>query len=172
MIARRLARLLFMAPLLGACASGPDGAKAPGRPSRSSPIAFAYGVPGGGALDSASTRGRVTALLFVTTFDLPSQVMARRLDEALRNHRPRINVGAVAIEAPNAAPLVDVFRSTLGLGYPVALTGGGAEDGGPFGTIDRVPTLVVLDARGREVRREAGVLEPEVLEQLLTDAAR
>jgi hypothetical protein len=98
--------------------------------------------------------------------------MARRLDEALRSHRPRINAGAVALEAPNAAPLVEVFRSTLGLSYPVALTGSGAEDGGAFGTVDRVPTLVVLDARGRQVHRVAGVLEMDVLERLLSDAAR
>jgi hypothetical protein len=135
-------------------------------------VEFAYGVPGGGVLRSSTTRGRVTALLFVTTFDLPSQVMARRLDEALRSHRPRINVGAIAVEAPNSAPLVEVFRTTLGLGYPVALTGGGPEEAGAFGTIDRVPTLVVLDARGREVHRAAGVLEPDVLEQLLTEAGR
>jgi hypothetical protein len=171
-IARRLARVLVVVPLLGACASGSDGVKAPERAPRSAPVTFAYGVPGGGSLDSASTRGRVTALLFVTTFDLPSQVMARRLDEALRTHRPRINAGAVAIEAPNAAPLVDVFRSTLGLGYPVGLTGSGAENAGAFGTIDRVPTLIVLDARGREVRREAGVLEPEALDRFLSEAAR
>jgi hypothetical protein len=135
-------------------------------------VEFAYGVPGGGVLGSNATRGRVTALLFVTTFDLPSQVMARRLDEVLRSHRPRINAGAIAVEAPNSAPLVEVFRTTLGLGYPVALTGGGPEEAGAFGTIDRVPTLVILDARGREVHRAAGVLERELLEQLLTEAGR
>jgi hypothetical protein len=170
--ARRLARLLGVVSLLGACASGSDGAKASAPRARSAPVVFAYGVPAGGALESGTTRGRVTALLFVTTFDLPSQVMARRLDEALRTHRPRINAGAIAVEAPNAAPLVDVFRSTLGLGYPVALTGGGPLDAGAFGTIDRVPTLVILDARGREVHRSAGVMEREELERLLTEAAR
>jgi hypothetical protein len=171
-IAVRLARLLVVVSSLGACSSGSDGARTQAPPARSTPVSFAYGVPGGGTLASATTRGRVTALLFVTTFDLPSQVMARRLDEALRSHRPRINVGAVALEAPNAAPLVEVFRSTLGLSFPVALTGSGAEDGGAFGTIDRVPTLVVLDARGRQVHRVSGVLEKDLLERLLTDAAR
>jgi hypothetical protein len=171
-IARRLAQLSLLAALLGACASGSDGVKAsPVRP-RSGPMSFAYGVPGGGTLDSASTRGRVTALLFVTTFDLPSQVMARRLDEVQRRRRPRINAGAVALEAPNAAPLVEVFRSTLGLGYPVGLTGSGAADAGPFGTIDRVPTLVVLDSRGREVHRASGVVDAEMLERFLADASR
>jgi hypothetical protein len=171
-IAQWLARLVVVAPLLVACASGGEGSRAAAPRARSGPVAFTYGVPGGGVVDSNSTRGRVTALLFVTTFDLPSQVMARRLDASLRSHRPRINAAAIAIEAPNAAPLVEVFRSTLGLAYPVALTGGGAEDAGAFGTIDRVPTLVVLDARGREVHRAAGVVEAEMLELFLEEAGR
>jgi hypothetical protein len=171
-IAGRFARLLVIAPLLVACASGGDGPPAAAPRARSAPVNFSYGVPGGGVVDSNSTRGRVTALLFVTTFDLPSQVMARRLDAALRSHRPRINAAAIAIEAPNAAPLVEVFRSTLGLAYPVGLTGGGAEDGGAFGTIDRVPTLIVLDRRGREVQRVAGVVDGEVLEGFLDEAGR
>lgn len=172
MIARSLARLSVVVWLLLGCASGSESARADAPRARATPVDFQYGLPGGGVLDSASTRGRVTALLFVTTFDLPSQVMARRLDEALRAHRPRFNAGAVALEAPNAAPLVEVFRSTLGLGYPVALTSGGPMDSGPFGTIDRVPTLVVLDRRGREVHRVAGVIEADALEAMLIDAAR
>jgi hypothetical protein len=169
---QKLARLLVVTWLFGGCASGTEGERASAPRARSGPVAFAYGIPAGGVLGTSTTRGRVTALLFVTTFDLPSQVMARRLDDSFRRHRPRINAGAVAIEAPNSAPLVDVFRTTLGLGYPVALTGGGPEESGPFGTIDRVPTLIVLDARGREVHRASGVVEPEVLELLLTQAGR
>jgi hypothetical protein len=171
-ITRRSLGPLVALLLLLSCGSGTDGARPNAPRARSSSVAFAYGVPGGGVLSSNNTRGRVTALLFVTTFDLPSQVMARRLDDALRSHRPRINAGAIAVEAPNSAPLVEVFRTTLGLGYPVALTDGGPEAAGAFGKIDRVPTLVVLDARGREVHREAGVLEPEVLERYLTEAGR
>jgi hypothetical protein len=171
-IARRARPVVALLLLLLACGSNADGGRANAPRARSGPVEFAYGVPGGGVLGSNTTRGRVTALLFVTTFDLPSQVMARRVDEALRSHRPRINAGAVAVEAPNSAPLVEVFRTTLGLGYPVALTGGGPEEGGAFGTIDRVPTLVVLDARGREVHRQAGVIDPEALEHLLTEAGR
>jgi hypothetical protein len=171
-ITGRLARALVALTLLLSCGSGPDGARPDVPRARSSRVTFAYGVPGGGVLSSDTTRGRVTALLFVTTFDLPSQVMARRLDEALRSHRPRINAGAIAVEAPNSAPLVEVFRTTLGLGYPVALTDGGPESTGAFGKIDRVPTLVVLDALGREVHREAGVVEVEVLQRYLTEAGR
>lgn len=121
---------------------------------------FSYGTPEGEEFGSATTRGRVTALLFVTTFDLPSQLMARRLDEVVRRHRPRVNAAAIVLEAPDHAPLAEVFRTTLGLAYPVGLAlTPGVQSEGPFGTIDRVPTLIVLDRRGREVTRRYGALE-------------
>jgi len=165
-------RFALVVALALACASEPE-PTAPTTPARSAPIVFAYGTPRGEEVGSATTRGRVTALLFVTTFDLPSQLMARRLEEVTKRHRPRVNAVAVALEAPNSAPLVEVFRSTLGLSYPVALESSGAIDhDGPFGTLDRVPTLIVLDARGREVAREAGVVPAEDIDALLERAAR
>lgn len=141
--------------------------------ARGAPIRFAYGTPEGQTLSSETTRGRVTALLFVATFDLTSQLMARRLDEVIRTHRPRANAGAVALEAPNAAPLVEVFRSSLGLSYPVALANSTAFDHeGPFGGIDQVPTLVILDRRGREVARAQGAVTERDLDAALREAER
>ncbi len=137
------------------------------------PVEFAYGTPSGETLSSAGTRGRATAILFVTTFDLPSQVMAKRLDAVVREHRPRANAGAVALEAPNDAPLVEVFKSSLDLSYPVALANTtGFDAPSPFGRIDQVPVLVVLDRRGREVARAQGVVSERALDDALTRAAR
>jgi len=145
----------------------------PSAPSRGQPITFLYGTPSGETLSSASTRGRATAILFVTTFDLPSQLMAKRLDAVVREHKPRANAGAVALEAPNDAPLVDVFKSSLGLSYPVALANTtGFDEPSPFGRIDQVPTLVVLDRRGREVARAQGVVTEREIDTALTRAAR
>jgi hypothetical protein len=166
------ARLALAAVCALACSSDPRPAVAPYKPSRA-PVEFAYGTPTGETLSSSSTRGRVTVLLFVATFDLPSQLMAKRLDEVIHRHRPRANAGAIALEAPNDAPLVDVFRSSLHLSYPVALTNTtGVGEAGPFGTIDQVPTLVVLDAHGREVARAQGVVTELELDAALTRAAR
>jgi hypothetical protein len=158
--------------LLAACSAAPPPAAAPTRAS-GKPIEFAYGTPSGETLTSSNTRGRVTALLFVATFDLPSQVMAKRLDEVVRRHVPRVNAGAVALEAPNDAPLVDVFKTSLGLSYPVALTNStGFDQPTPFGKLDQVPTLVVLDRHGREVARAQGVVSERDLDDALTRAAR
>ncbi len=160
-----------LAALSLACSSAPTVAPAQAS-SRGAPILFAYGTPSGETLSSESTRGRATAILFVTTFDLPSQLMAKRLDSVVRAHRPRANAGAVALEAPNDAPLVDVFKSSLGLSYPVALANTTRfEAPSPFGRVDQVPTLVVLDRRGREVARAQGVVTEREIDEALTSAA-
>ena len=157
---------------LGACASSSSPNAAPVA-RRGSPVTFAYGTPQGEVLSSETTRGRVTVILFVTTFDLPSQVLAKRVEAVVRRHRPRVNAGAVALEAPNDAPLVDVFKTSLGLSYPVALTNSTRVDqSGPFGAIDLVPVLVVLDSRGVEVARAQGAVSEAELDEALTRAAR
>ena len=56
-------------------------------------------------------------------------------------------------------------------GYPVALAlSPGVQEEGPFGLIDRIPTLVVLDARGREVTRRFGNMTEEEIEEALASA--
>lgn len=164
-----LCAVLFVAV---ACGSAPPRAAAP-PPRHTKPVEFLYGTPTGETLSSEGTRGRVTALLFVTTFDLPSQLMAKRLDAVARRHRPRVNAGAVALEAPNNAPLVEVFKTSLDLSYPVGLTNRTLlDEKGPFGAVDQVPLLVVLDARGVEVARAEGVVSEVEIDQALTRAAR
>jgi len=159
-------------PSLGACASAPS-AHAQSVARRGTPVRFTYGTPQGEVLSSETTRGRVTVLLFVTTFDLPSQLMAKRVEAVVRRHKPRANAGAIALEAPNQAPLVDVFKTSLGLSYPVALTNSTrVDETGPFGAVDQVPVLVVLDSRGVEVARAQGVVSEEELDQALSRAAR
>jgi peroxiredoxin len=139
---------------------------------RSEAISFAFGTTDGGEFSSRGTRGRATLVLFVTTYDLPSQLQARRLDDLLRRFRPRANAGAVVLEAPKYAVFADAFRSTLSLSYPVAIADDDTrERHGPFGRVDRVPTLVILDRDGREVWRKSGVVSTKEIETELTRAS-
>jgi hypothetical protein len=163
---------LLAALLLAGCSSEPRPV-APAFEPHGPPIDFAFGTPSGAVVSSNGTRGRVTALLFVASFDLPSQVMAKRLDEVVRRHQPRANAAAVALEAPNDAPLLEVFRTSLDLSYPVALANTTHFDPEqPFGEVDQVPTLVLLDRRGREVARAHGVITARELDDALTAAGR
>lgn len=138
-----------------------------------SPIEFAYGTTDGRELSSATTRGRATAILFVTTYDLASQLVAQRLESVIHSHVPRANAGAVVLEAPKYAELAAAYRSTLALSYPVAMADSlTLTGGGPFGAIEQVPTLVVLDRSGREVWRRAGVPDTRDIERALALGSR
>lgn len=141
-------------------------------PRRDGPaLSFNYGTTLGGELSSAQMYGRASVILFVTTFDLGSQVEAARLNEFVRYHRPRINAAAIVLEAPKYALLAEAFRTSLRLSYPVAIADDDTRTGsGPFGRIARVPTLVVLDARGRETWRKSGIVPLRELESVLTRA--
>jgi hypothetical protein len=155
---------------------GCGGSRAPGADvalTRSEPRDFAFGVLDGTVVTAENTRGRVTVLLFATSYDLPSQVAARRLDEVLRRHQPRFNAACVVLEAADNAVLVETFRDSLRLSYPVAIADAVELRASPaFADINGVPTAVVLDRRGRERLRHFGVFEAKELESWLESVER
>jgi len=160
--------------LLAGCGSlagcGTAEATAPRTPDTapSEPVQFTFGTVDGGELSSDTTRGRTTALLFVTTFDLPSQAEARLLAEVLSEHKPRANAGIVMLEPPHSAPLAQVWRDAIGLTLPVAMASHSLLVGqSELGRVSGVPTLLVLDRLGRiVVRREGALARPEIVECL------
>ena len=132
---------------------------------------YVFGTTDGEELSAEGMRGRVTVLLFVTTFDLASQMAAKQLDQVLHTHTPRINAGAVVLEAPKYAPLADVFRSSLQLSYPVAIADLALlTQNSTLGEVRSVPTLIIFDAQGREVLRQYGAFSNEELDAWLTRA--
>ncbi|MBI3206556.1 MAG: TlpA family protein disulfide reductase [Myxococcales bacterium] len=163
---------LFVGLLLFACQPTPSPLVSPD-PAAGAVVEFAYGTTDGGELSSATTRGRATAILFVTTYDVVSQLVAQRLESVLRTHVPRANGGAVVLEAPKYVDLAVAYRSTLSLSYPVAMADANTlSGGGPFGVVGQVPTLVVLDRSGREVWRKTGVAETREIERALALGSR
>jgi hypothetical protein len=167
--------------LLASCVAGgckptpeaaePDSALEQG--PRSEPLEFSF--PGGEDLvvSSATTRGRVTALAFVATYDMASQLLLRRLADVLVRFTPRANAAAVVVEAPRYADLLPAYRDSLQLPFPVVMVDFATQQGqGPFADIQRVPTLLVLDKAGREVARRQGALSADEIEDELRDATR
>lgn len=159
--------------MLAACGSpgGRETAPAIARVARGEPVRFSYVAVDGVPFTSASVRGRATVLLFITTYDVPSQLLARQVNALLHRYRPRINAGAIVLEPPRNRLLVDAFASSLGLDYPVAMSDMATlGNGGPFGEIPGVPTVVVLDRRGREVWRGEGTADIHSIEAALAKA--
>jgi hypothetical protein len=141
--------------------------------ARAVPLDFSFVGADDVVVSSATTRGRVTALAFVATYDMASQLLLRRLAEVVVRFTPRANAAAVVVEAPRYAELLPAYRDSLQLPFPVVMVDFATAQGqGPFAWIERVPTLVVLDRSGREVARRSGSLALSELEGDLTRASR
>ena len=154
--------------------TGAGGAPAShGAPPAGVPIEFRFPASDDQVVSSETTRGRATALLFITTYDLASQLVVKRLSDVVVGFTPRANAAAVVIEAPTYAELLPAYRESLALPYPVVMADFATQQGGgPFGSIQNVPTLVVLDRNGREVYRHQGALESREIEAALERASR
>jgi hypothetical protein len=135
------------------------------------PVQFTFGTLDGGELSSDTTRGRTTALLLVTTYDLPSQAEAQLLESVLVRHRPRANGAIVMLEPPRSAPLAQVWRDSLGIRLPIAMASPSLMSGeSELGLVRGVPTLLVLDRRGRLVGRFEGAATRQDIEGSLERA--
>jgi hypothetical protein len=175
----RFGALVFLLGLPGACQRVADEPAAAPSESEGRVLQFAFGTTDGQEVTSENTRGRVTVLVFVTTFDLASQVVAKRLNQVFRTHHPQIHAAAVVLEAPKYAPLADVFHSALELSYPVALADSPGLVDAPalasnsnIGAVSAVPTVLVLDGAGREIVRRPGLCTVHDLESWVAQAQR
>ncbi len=142
-------------------------------PDRGAPVQFTFGTIAGGELSSDNTRGRTTALLFVTTYDLPSQAEAQLLREVLSTHRPLANAAIVMMEPPHSAALAQVWADAVGIKWPIAMASPTLMAGeSQLGNIAGVPTLIVLDRRGRVIAKNEGTLAREAIRDCLARADR
>jgi hypothetical protein len=125
----------------------------------------------GSRLGSEQTRGRVTVLVFVTTYDMGSQIVVREVVDLFHRHRPRINAGVIVLEPPRNAPLAEAFAAAMELPFPLAMADPATLEGrGPFGEVVTVPTTVVLDANGAERGRSEGVVSTAAIEQVIAES--
>jgi hypothetical protein len=156
---------------LGGCFRPEAQSAEPPEAERGEPVQFTFGTIEGGELSSDTTRGRTTALLFVTTYDLPSQAEAQLLRDALSTHKPLANGAIIMLEAPQAAPLARVWAESIGMKLPIAMASPSLLAGdSQLGHIAGVPTLLVLDRRGRLMSRSEGALTREEIEECLRRA--
>jgi hypothetical protein len=166
---------LALAPLAG-CASTParEGGAAEPRSAAHGPVVpFAFESLDERPVSLDGLRGRAMVVVFLASYGDASLVQARFLKKVFREHSPRINAAAVFMEGVDNRPLVRVFRDAAGLPFPVAMADAATIAGkGPFEGINTVPSVVVLDAEGREVWRKVGVGSPEELTKALREAQR
>jgi hypothetical protein len=137
------------------------------------PLGFDYAALDGTRVTGESTRGRITVVVFMTTYDLRSQIIVRELSQLMHTRTPRFNTLGVVLEPPKNAPLVDAFAETMELSFPLALSPSPeAFDEGQFGKVDAVPTVVILDQRGVQRFRRSGHMSTAELDAAISQANR
>jgi hypothetical protein len=136
-----LVRLAAAALFVSACGgSSPEARATPARTRI--PRSFDFVAIDGSHLSTERTVGRTTVI---------------EVGAVLRRRTPRINVGAVVLEPPKNAPLVEAYAQSLEVSFPVALADQATlQARGPFGVVKVVPMTIVLDANGNEVWRRDG----------------
>lgn len=170
---RALATLVWSsgAALTLGCYAREGAPVASAEPDLGAPVQFTFGTLGGGELSSDTTRGRTTALLFVTTYDLPSQAEAELLRDVLSTHQPVANAAIVVMEPPRSAGLAQVWADAIGLKWPIAMASPKLMAGeSELGNIAGVPTLIVLDRRGRLIAKSEGALGRDAIRDCLARA--
>ena len=148
--------------LLAACGGSKGSTRADDRPGVSAgetraPVDFTFDSLDDRPVSSEATRGKPTVLAFVNTGSLPAQAQVDFLVVMAKHDADTVNYAVIALEAPQNRELVELYRKSLGIPFPVAL----ADDtttsgGGPFGDVTAVPVTVILDRAGRIVSRVAG----------------
>jgi hypothetical protein len=155
-----------------ACGGGATEAVAPAYGGSGEPLVFAFKTQSGVVFTSQGTRGRPTLVALVTTYDLGSQLLLRRVEDALHTHRPRANAGAVVMEPPKYEVLLDTYSEAMNLSFPLVLADLATREGrGAFGPVDYLPMLFVLDVDGRVVARHEGPVEMETIMADLEEAS-
>jgi hypothetical protein len=113
--------------------------------------------PARSRVSATATRGKPTVIAFVTTGSLSAQAQVNFLVAMAGHDGDRVNYAVVVLEAPENRELVDIYRRSLAVSFPMAtLDPSLALHAGGFGDVTAVPVTVVLDRAGRVVLRVDG----------------
>jgi hypothetical protein len=154
--------------VLGACSATQVQEDPSQVPALGPPAQYSYSDFEGREVSSRSLSGRATLVALITTYDWASQLVLRRVNQTLGSFAPRINAVGIVLEPASYAVLVPPFHKSLELKFPLVMGDVGSLNGaGPFGPIEYVPTVVVLDRDGRERRRFKGPVTVEELTKAL-----
>lgn len=171
---RELIRLIVLVLVVSLSVScGPRRAASPTEDAASRREVLSFSLPGpeGQLIRSDELRGRVTVLLFLTTFDIASQAQARRLEDLYRTHSPRINALGIVVEAPRYSDLVGEYRESLGLSYELVMGERQVLDEHPIlRRVQAVPAWIILNRDGAVDSSASGALSLDELEDLVRGA--
>lgn len=123
----------------------------------------------GSVVEVRDFRGTPLFVFFFATWDGVSQASLRPLTRLLATN-PNIEVLGIAVQ-PDARTLLDPYERALSPPFPLTydpedrLTRGTS----PFGTIEGIPTFVLLDGEGVEVARHTGFPNSRTFDNMLAE---
>jgi hypothetical protein len=128
------------------------------------PVQYAFDPLDERGVSSDVMTGKPTLIAFVTTGDIVGQAQVSYLVAMAKNDGDKVNYAMVAIQARREIVLVEAYRKTLNVEFPVALGDAtSTSPKGPFGEIPAVPTVVLLDRSGRLVWKHTGLAKSDEL---------
>ncbi len=170
-----LTRALAFGILLVACGGAGSRAPAPALgESRARPdpraVELALRRPTGEWVHVGDRRGRPVLLFIFATWDGVSQAALQPLTRFVRHYRDVDVIGVAA--QPDAAQLLDPYERALRPPFTSTYDPEGTVAAGisALGSIDAVPTFIMLDAFGHEVDRYVGFPGTRTLERLRAGA--
>lgn len=118
-------------------------------------------------VSSAAFAGKPGVLVFITTYDPICQQQVN-FDVPLAAEMPDVNFALVALQDASARELVEIYRDTFKVKFPVAMADPATiAGGGTLGDVHKIPTTVVFGRDGRIAwRKEGGVMPGELRERL------
>jgi hypothetical protein len=166
---------LALALVFCACSSKPAqteplvGISGPAAQTSSSAIEFELDSLDARPVSGQALRGRPAVITFVKLGNLGSQAQMNFLVAMAKHDEDKIGYAMVALEARDQRELVELYRKTLNVTFPVAMADAATLAGaGPFGAMPMVPVTVVLDRAGRiSWRADGRVAKSEELREHL-----
>jgi hypothetical protein len=118
-------------------------------------------------VSSMAFAGKPGVLVFFTTYDPISQQQVN-YDLPLAQEFPDVTFALVALQDASARELVELYRDTMHVKFPVAIADPATiAGGGTLGDVHKVPTTVLIARDGRIAwRHEGGVMPAELRERL------
>ncbi len=118
-------------------------------------------------------RGKPAVLVFVTTWDIASQAQVGFVVRMAERDGDVVTYALVALHERHERELVEAYARTLKVTFPVALGDAESRVGrGPLGDVHQIPTVLVLDAAGRVVKRHIGLTKTDALRASVERAKR
>ncbi|WP_394837857.1 TlpA family protein disulfide reductase [Pendulispora rubella] len=135
---------------------------------RKAPVRFEYDSLDERPVSSAAMKGKLSVIAFITTWDLSSQAQVDYLVPMSKRDGDQVAYALVALQPRRDRELIELYRTKLGVTFPVAL--GDAETisgSGAFGDVHAVPTVIILDREGRVVWRNVGLVKADEIRREL-----